>query len=88
MSIGHTMDSTCHRRAYDGLTPAQLTAECGEIGLNLIRVGPIVTTNDNSEQIFQILFIIACVAIILMAILVVYLLIRRAEYHFRLTLFL
>lgn len=58
---------------------SRLYVEFLQIGLNYISTGPIATVSDNSEQVFRILFIIACVAVILMIILVAFLLIRRAE---------
>ncbi|KAI9562557.1 hypothetical protein GHT06_010010 [Daphnia sinensis] len=61
----------------------QLIDRCKEVGLLLESVGPLPSEGTTSEQMFQMLFIIACVVLILMIGLVLFFVKRTSELNRR-----
>jgi hypothetical protein len=57
----------------------ELIALCLGVGLNLVSIGPLPTETNTSEAIFKILFIVACVALVIAFILLGILFFNRSE---------
>ncbi|KAK4025229.1 hypothetical protein OUZ56_014304 [Daphnia magna] len=61
----------------------QLTDRCAGVGLVLIGVGPLPTEGTTSEQMFRIMFIVACVVLILMIGIILFFYKRTSELNRR-----
>ena len=72
-----------NRLKNDGNKTNELRARFDKIGLHLDAVRSVSTPTDTVQQLFLILFIVACVILIALVILLSFLLIRGAEYVFK-----